>query len=154
MKTMLVSLLTLMCAATLFAQTEWRGGFPGRETAWLCAHNWSDQRVPDDMDNVVIPDCSTRGNFYPVIRSKTANVQSLVIESNASLKIGNGGHLKVMGYGLPNGALFNLGALENNGTLEVIEPVMHAVNYSGEGTLIHTRSDLKPDVCEFECAIK
>ena len=151
---MLAFLLTLMSSVPMTAQIEWRGGFPGHETDWLCARNWSDQRVPDDMDNVIIPDCSTRGNFYPVIRTKSASVQSLVIESNASLQIAGGGHLKVMGYGLPNGALFNLGALENNGTLEVIEPVLHAVNYSGEGTLIHTRSDLKPDVCEFECSIK
>ena len=151
MKTRLVLLLSLMTAVTLSAQVEWQGGFPGRESDWFCAGNWSDNRIPDDLDNVVIPDCSTRGDFYPVIRKRSARVQSLEILSGAALTIDRSAHLTVLGYGLPGGALLNLGRLENNGTLEVIEPVLHALHFAGDGTLIHRRSDLVSDECTENC---
>lgn len=151
MKTHLVLLPALLTVFSLQAQVEWRGGFPGRETDWLCARNWSDNRVPDDLDNVVIPDCSGRGAFYPEIRSRSARVQTLRINSGAAVSILAGAKLTVAGYGLPGGALFNLGKLENNGTLEVIEPVLHAVDYHGAGTFIHRRSDLQPDICSVNC---
>ncbi|TNE59164.1 MAG: hypothetical protein EP344_09100 [Bacteroidetes bacterium] len=150
MKTRLVLLCTLISSLTLTAQVEWKGGFPGQETNWFCAQNWSDNQIPNDLDNVVIPDRSTNGNFYPVIRSEEASVQSLAVYSGAKLTIQTGARLKVMGFNLPGGALFNHGDLINNGTLEVIEPVIHAVQYAGKGTLIHRRSMLKVDdfVCE------
>lgn len=152
MKTRLVLLLALSTVVSLLhSQSEWRGGFPGRETDWLCARNWSDNRVPDEMDNVVIPDCSSRGNFYPQIRSRSACVQSLNIYSGATVSIQAGAKLTIAGYGLPGGALLNLGKLENNGTLEVIEPVLHAVHFDGHGTFIHRRSDLQPDICSVNC---
>ncbi|MCC6459454.1 MAG: hypothetical protein IT260_03220, partial [Saprospiraceae bacterium] len=132
------------------AQVQWRGGFPGRETDWSCARNWTNNRVPDNLDQVTIPDCSTRGHFYPVI-SHLAEVQSLEIHSNARLTIAPKAQLTVMGFGLPGGALFNQGVLYNEGTLQVIEPVMHALEVSGRGTVIHSRSELVPDICEVEC---
>ncbi len=153
MKTRLSFLLALTTMFTLSAQVQWRGGFPGHETDWECARNWSDGRIPDDMDNVLIPDCSTRGNFYPVIRTKVARVQSMEIHGNARVTIAENGKLTVLGYGLPGGALLNQGVLENKGMLEVIEPVMHAVKYTGPGTFIHRRSDLKADECTFQCSL-
>lgn len=153
MKTRLSFLLSLMTLFTLSAQVQWRGGFPGHETDWACARNWSDGRIPDDMDNVIIPDCSARGNFYPLIRTETARVQSMEIHGNARVSIAENGKLTVLGYGIPGGALLNQGLLENKGTLEVIEPVIHALKYTGPGTLIHRRSDLKPDECTFQCSL-
>ena len=150
MKTRLVLLSALISTMALTAQVEWKGGFPGQETDWFCARNWSDNRIPDDFDNVVIPDRSTSGNFYPVIQNRKARVQSLDLHSNASLTIKSGATLTVLGFGLSGGALTSLGTLENHGTLEVIEPVLHAVQYKGKGTLIHRRSGLKADnsVCD------
>lgn len=151
MKAHVSVLLSLFTMVTLSAQVQWRGGFPGHETEWQNARNWSTNRVPDDMDNVVIPDCSTRGCFYPVVETKTARVQSLEIHDNARLTITEGAKLTVLGYGLPGGALLNLGTVVNNGTMEVVEPVMHAIEYTGKGTMIHRRSDLEPDLCTVDC---
>ncbi len=150
MKTRLVVLLALICTLPLAAQSIWKGGFPGQEDNWFCARNWSDNRIPDDLDNVVIPDCSTKGNHYPVISKKEARVQSLDLNSGAKLTIQSGAQLTVLGYGLPGGALLNLGNIENHGTLEIIEPVLHAVDYSGKGTLIHRKSNLTADDCACE----
>ncbi|MBK6933247.1 MAG: hypothetical protein IPH12_21205 [Saprospirales bacterium] len=145
MKTRLVLLIALLPACFLSAQVEWKGGTPGQETNWFCPQNWSDNRIPDDFDNVIVPDCSSKGNFYPVIGHKTARVQSLTLHSSARLSIGKNGKLSVLGFGLPQGALVNLGTLDNNGTLEVIEPVLHALDISGTGVLIHTRSATAPE---------
>lgn len=153
MKTRLVCLLALFSAMSLIAQVEWRGGFPGQENDWFCAKNWSDNRIPDDFDNVVVPDLSTRGNHFPVVKGKEARVQSLQLQSGAKIRIESGAQLTIMGYGLPGGALLNLGAIENHGTLEVIEPVLHALEYSGKGTLIHRRSNLDPDHCKCEITV-
>ena len=149
----LPTLMFLMTTLSLSAQVEWRGGFPGRETDWQCARNWSDNRVPNDLDDVMIPDCSTRGNFYPEIRSKTARVQSLTLHSQSRMTVDAGAYLTVSGYGLPGGALLNLGTLENNGTIEVAEPVLHAIEYTGKGNLIHVMSNLQPDLCEVDCEL-
>lgn len=151
MKTRLVLLFALLNAVSLFAQIKWQGGFPGRENDWFCARNWSSHRVPDQFDSVVIPDVSTRGSFFPVINRSEAIVQSLVVESNARLTIQESAELHVLGYNLSGGALLNQGTLINHGLLQVVEPVLHAVEYSGNGTLIQTRSELTPDKCEIEC---
>lgn len=147
----LLTLMFLMTTLSLAAQVEWRGGFPGRETDWQCARNWSSNRVPNELDHVIIPDCSTRGNFYPEIRTKTAAVQSLTLNSLAHMKVTAGANLSVVGYGLAGGALLNLGTIENNGTIEVAEPILHAIEYTGNGTLIHIMTDLQPDICEVDC---
>ncbi len=147
----LPTLMTLLASFSLTAQVEWRGGFPGRETDWQCARNWSDNRVPNNLDDVIIPDCSARGNFYPVISRQPAEVQSLLLDNQARMTIAAGAQLSVFGYDLPDGALLNLGTIENNGLLQVYEPVMHAVEYSGKGQFIHVMSDIKPDICEVEC---
>lgn len=151
MKAQFCFLLFILSACTLSAQVNWQGGAPGHETDWNFACNWSDNRIPDDFDNVVIPDCSARGNFYPVIDTRNARVQSLLVYSGARLTITKHAKLMVLGYGLPGGSLDNFGTLENHGTLEVIEPVMHDIKYAGNGILIHTKSNIDPDVCEVQC---
>lgn len=150
MKKQLFVLLALISSFAIAAQSTWKGGFPGQENNWFCARNWSDNQVPNNLDNVVIPDRSTSGNYYPVIAGKQAQVQSLDLHSGAQLTIEPGAQLSVLGYGLPGGALLNLGAINNHGTLEVVEPVLHALEYSGKGTLIHRKSNLTADdfVCE------
>lgn len=149
MKTRLVLLLTLITAGLLTAQVEWKGGFPGRESDWFCAGNWNGNRIPNHMDQVVIPDCSTSGDYCPVIRSdQPAQVKSVELLKGALLTVDPSAQLTVLGYNLAGGALLNRGKLENNGTLEVIEPILRHLEYTGGGTLIHCRSNLEPDVCQ------
>ena len=153
MKTRLFVLLALISALPLTAQLTWKGGFPGQENNWFCARNWSDNRIPDDLDNVTIPDRSTQGNFYPVISGQEARVQSLNLYSGARVTIEASAQLTVLGYGLPGGALLNLGSIENHGILEVIEPVLKKIDYAGKGTLIHRKSNLTPDDCKCETTV-
>lgn len=65
-------LITLFTIGTYCAQgqksTTWRGGTPGHEKEWNCNKNWSSGKVPDTFSDVVIPDCSSIGNFYPIIK--------------------------------------------------------------------------------------
>jgi hypothetical protein len=65
-------LITLFTIGTYCAYsqktTTWRGGTPGHEKEWNCNKNWSSGKVPDTFSDVVIPDCSSIGNFYPVIK--------------------------------------------------------------------------------------
>ncbi|MBP9120305.1 MAG: hypothetical protein KBF59_05525 [Ignavibacterium sp.] len=65
-----LAILFIFISIELNAQklTEWRGGAPGRERDWNCSKNWSTGRVPDEFSDVIIPDCSGRGGFYPVVK--------------------------------------------------------------------------------------
>lgn len=154
MKTRLVCLLfALISTLGLMAQVEWRGGFPGQENNWFCASNWSDNHVPNEFDNVIVPDLSTRGNHYPKIKNEEAKVQSLQLHSGSTITINSGAQLTVLGYDLQGGALLNLGTIENHGVLEVVEPVLHAVDYSGNGLLIQRQSNLEPDHCACETTV-
>jgi len=54
---------------------------------WLCAQNWSTSSVPDEFSVVIIPDVSTTSFSFPVLRSGTVEVNSLIIHSNGSLTI-------------------------------------------------------------------
>lgn len=97
MKYALVFLLALAGSGALIAQTEniWQGGFPGRETDWEMAANWSQNRIPNEFDIAVIPDCSTRGGFYPVVWIEEPVIKGLRLLSGASLHIVEGAILVV-----------------------------------------------------------
>ncbi|MCO6462075.1 MAG: hypothetical protein J5I59_11780 [Saprospiraceae bacterium] len=70
MKNLFIILFCLVLTSVVRGQkiTEWRGGTPGRERDWNCSKNWSHGKVPDEFSDVIISDCSSRGNFYPVIK--------------------------------------------------------------------------------------
>ena len=65
----------------------WKGGAPGHETDWHYYKNWSLGQTPDVFDAVVIPDVSTTTNRYPQVSSGQIEVQSLEIQSGASLSL-------------------------------------------------------------------
>lgn len=72
--------------AHLSAQTEniWRGGKPGRIADWNIAANWSQNRVPNEFDHVVIPNTDTSTRTYPFITGDVV-VASLHIEPGAEI---------------------------------------------------------------------
>jgi hypothetical protein len=80
-----ISLLTLTTALQAQVTNTWKGGFAGQETNWLCPKNWSLGKVPGAFDRVVIPDVSTSTRRYPIIVSGEIEVQSIDIQSGATL---------------------------------------------------------------------
>ena len=82
------SLIVLIIAGQLmFAQNYWQGDTPGQETNWNEARNWSKNRVPDWRDEVIIPDVSSKGGFYPIIDTETYSIAALKIMSGARLTL-------------------------------------------------------------------
>ena len=85
------ALMLLANLSSLQAQTTnvWKGGFPGHETDWNHNRNWSLGKTPDVFDRVTIPNVSTSTLKYPVIKNGEIEIQSLEIESGASLTLLN-----------------------------------------------------------------
>ena len=79
-------LMTTFFTTALFSQNEniWLGGKPGRVSDWNVAANWSKHRVPNEFDNVVIPNTGATTQTYPFITGEVT-VQSLHIESGAEI---------------------------------------------------------------------
>ncbi len=95
----------------------WKGGFPGQETNWACARNWSLNTVPDGNCNVVIPMLMQREKNYPVLSTADQEVYSLVIEPQASLTITEAGTLSILGLSPYDKPLWNAGFLNLFGKL-------------------------------------
>lgn len=109
--------LAFLPSSALTAQVEniWKGGAPGQERDWDQAANWSLNRIPGEFDIAVIPDCSTRGGFYPVVWIEQPAVLGLRILSGAELYIAKGAILAV-DSGDPNHAgVLIQGDLHNDG---------------------------------------
>ena len=88
MKTLLIALFTMISTITIAQNTvTWKGGTPGKETSWNEAKNWSNNRVPDEFSDVIIPDVSTSTFSTPVIKEGTIELNSIMIESNAQLTV-------------------------------------------------------------------
>ena len=86
--TLLLILLTLQSFAQIIS--TWRGNTPGRESEWNCTSNWSNNRLPDEFTDVVIPvDISITYN-YPVINTDSVEINSLSIWPGAVLKMKKG----------------------------------------------------------------
>ena len=116
--TALIALL-LGFQSSLSAQktATWKGGFPGQETNWACARNWSLNIVPDGNCHVVIPALLSQKKNYPVLSSTDEEVYSLVIESNAELSILPSGKLIILGLSPFDKPFWNAGTLILSGTL-------------------------------------
>lgn len=108
-------LLFMLASTALHAQktATWKGGAPGRATAWACAQNWKEGRVPDEFSNVVIPDVSTASFCQPVIDGVVEPVNSVTILSGAQLRIGRSGVLEILGWTETVGT----GCIDNKGIL-------------------------------------
>lgn len=123
-----LSVLITLFSTHLIAQNEniWRGGKPGRKSDWNVAANWSKHRVPNELDNVVIPNTSTTTGTYPFISGEVI-VESLYIESGAEIVLRDNAMLLVLHWR----------GCDEGGTLRS-EPDAHAlqIDVNGEGEVV------------------
>ena len=80
-----LSMTTIEC----FCQVPsiWKGNTPGHEVEWAYASNWSNNRIPDEFTDVVIPFDITLGKNYPVIRTPNVEVNSLSVIAGAQIQM-------------------------------------------------------------------
>lgn len=74
-------------------------------TDWNCPSNWSTYSVPDEYSNVIIKDISSTTLAAPEITEGRITVNSVYIETNASLLIRKGAQLVILdkaGSYIPN----------------------------------------------------
>jgi hypothetical protein len=90
--------LMIMLSTSVFSQktVTWIGGTPGHENDWNYARNWSNNTVPDNFSNVIIPDVSTTTFSSPIITSGKIEVNTLFIETTAHLTIAEAGELVIL----------------------------------------------------------
>lgn len=88
MKNVLFCIILLFFCSILTAQklNIWVGNAPGRPTDWHYYKNWSLGKVPDSFSDVVIPDCYSKGNKYPVLKGKI-DVNSIEIAPSAKVTV-------------------------------------------------------------------
>ncbi len=106
---------------------SWVGGTAGFETDWNTGTNWSTGNVPGSSDNVSINGSLTH---YPVLNNNTA-IQSLDVQSGASLTINAGRTLTISGAGTSL-SLSSSGTINNNGTI-TITATSDAFQLNGSG---------------------
>ena len=115
------------------AQNFWKGGTPGQETEWNVAKNWSENRVPDWTQDVIIPDVSTSSGYFPIIEDEVEPIAHLEIQSNAILTIHPEGKLMVDGISTFNTGITLIGEIDVDGDLEIKNTALNAVeNLSGK----------------------
>ena len=126
MKKMLVALVIAICSLSVTGQSIWIGGTPGRETDWMEARNWSQQRVPGWNDNVVIP--HLWHNNYPEIRTAVPAIAHLEVEGGARLAIKADGYLPINGSSTFNSGILLTGKIHNEGVLAITHTAQSAVD--------------------------
>lgn len=94
----------------------WQGNNETSGSSWHVASNWSTNALPSSADDVIIPNVSN----MPLITT-AAVCNSITIDANSSLTIGNGGSLAVYGN-WSNSGTFNAGTstvtLKGNGVTQ------------------------------------
>ena len=94
----IISFVITACTCSLIAQTTitWKGGTPGRESAWSEPRNWDLQRVPDEFDKVVIR-LENTGHYAQPVLNEATEVAWVEIQSGGLLTITDRGVLTVDG---------------------------------------------------------
>lgn len=95
------SLLLPFCLCQ--AQNVWIGGFPGHKTDWHFAFNWSMHQVPDEWDDVYIPNTSTTTFAYPIIDTDAGTINSINMGFGAYITITENGDLVIKSTEYSNG---------------------------------------------------
>jgi len=134
MKNLIVVLIVLIIQSlnSVEAQNIWIGGTPGHETDWNIAKNWSENRVPDWTEDVIIADVSTISGYFPVIDNEVEPIAHLEIQSNALLTIKPTGILMVDGISTFNSGITLIGNIFLDGQLEIKNTALSAIeNISG-----------------------
>ena len=94
----LTALLTLFSNETFSQKTTvWIGGQAGRESDWDCPQNWSDNRVPNEFSDVILPDISTQSRVLPIIKTGLVQINSLSVDASAMLLVAKDAKLLVFG---------------------------------------------------------
>ena len=109
-----------------FAQATWSGGTPGRETDWMEARNWSNQRVPGWNDNAIIP--HLWHNNYPEIKTAVPAIAHLEVEGGARLAIKADGYLPINGSSTFDSGILLTGKINNEGVLAITNTAQSAVD--------------------------
>ena len=135
MKTIIKSFLILLnlCLfiSMTFAQSVWVGGSPGKETDWNTSKNWSDNRIPDWSDYVVIPDVSTQSGYFPVITKPVEPIPHLEVQANSKLTILPEGKLTVDGSNFYNVGILLVGDILAEGELIVFNTALESIDFQG-----------------------
>ncbi len=135
MKNLIIVLAILLTQSLNFAtaQNIWKGGTPGQEADWNVAKNWSENRVPDWTQDVIIADVSTNSGYFPVIDTEVEPIAHLEIQSNAFLTILPTGKLLVDGESTFNTGITLIGNISIDGDLDVKNTALSAIeNLSGK----------------------
>ncbi|MEM6965966.1 MAG: hypothetical protein AAF573_14460 [Bacteroidota bacterium] len=118
----------LLVANTTVAQNSWLGGTPGAETEWNNPKNWSENRVPDWRDDVVIiGNVSSQSGHFPKVTEKTPEISHLRLDGGATLTIEKEGSLIVNGANTHNYGIVNVGTLVNYGFVSIENTALPAL---------------------------
>ena len=113
-------LVSLLFTNEMLAQNYWKGGTPGNETNWNYAKNWSQNRIPDWSEDVIIPDVSTQSGHFPVISQVIEAIPHLEIHSNATLTVLPKGRLVIDGQTTFNSGIFLKGKIISSGVIDIV----------------------------------
>ncbi len=119
MKNLLIIFLTVFTTFVLAAQNTitWKGGTPGKETAWNEARNWDAHRIPNENDRVVIP-TEFNGHFAQPMIEGEARAAWVEIQAGGSLYVARTGQLTIDGaYTYSEGISIYGGKLESDGEI-------------------------------------
>lgn len=127
-------MLAMCICLTIQAQSiiYWTGGTPGVATQWDNPQNWIPNRIPSTYDLVVIPDCTSKGGFYPELTKTVAPIAHLRVESGAVLTIRPGAQLTIDGSTTFNDGIALYGAIRNEGQIFILNAGLEDLdNHSG-----------------------
>lgn len=98
LRLLLLIILSIFFLPALYGQIQntWIGGFPGRESDWNCHKNWSKYKVPNEFNDVVIPDTRSTTFVYPVIKKGNIVINSLEMHPGTILHIHNSVNLTIL----------------------------------------------------------
>lgn len=115
----LIFLLSFFAPYLLAAQSTitWKGGTPGKETAWNEARNWDANRIPNENDKVIIR-MENNGHFSQPVIDGEAIVAWVEIHAGASLSVTQTGSLTIDGeYTYSEGISIYGGKLDSGGEI-------------------------------------
>ncbi len=112
---------------------QWIGGTVGMESDWNTATNWSCGYVPTASNDVTVPSGTT---YSPAIAASASGYsKSLTIASGASVSLGSGSALSVVGNLSNNGTVSGSGTLTMNGsTAQTVSGVGSIRNFDVNNT--------------------
>ena len=138
MKTIIQSCLiaiNICCLISMInAQSIWVGGSPGKETDWNTSKNWSNNRIPDWSDYVIIPDVSSQSGYFPIIDQAVESIPHLEIQANSQLTILPEGKLTINGSTFFNVGILLVGDLMAEGELVIFDTALATIDFQGGKT--------------------